>query len=50
MNSAFDNAIGLLLSGTKKDSKKLRNIASRITKMPDSFTIPSEYLVGETDD
>ena len=32
---------------TKEESKKLQKLAHKITKFPDSITIPKEYLVGE---
>jgi len=45
----FESAMNHLLHGNSQraQSKKLQNIANKITKVPKSFNIPREYIVGE---
>jgi len=45
----FDNSNrGLsILEKEEDEKKKLRKIASKITKVPKSINVPSEYLTGE---
>ena len=46
MTTPFEEAMNNLLWGcsTKEQRKKLQNIANQITKVPDSFNIPTEYI------
>jgi len=49
MTTPFEEAQAKLLWGQSQraQSKKLRNIAEKITKVPESFNIPVEYIVGD---
>ena len=49
MTTPFDAAMDSILhSQTQRaQSKKLRNIAEKITKVQESFNIPVEYIVGD---
>jgi hypothetical protein len=38
------------LKDKRTDSQKLRKLASKITKVPESIHIPSEYLVDRNED
>ena len=52
IKSNFEDIMYRVVYGatTKEESKKLQKLAHKITKVPDSITIPKEYLTGINND
>ena len=49
MSTPFEAAMENMLRGNSQrdQSKKLRELADKITKVPKSFNIPTEYIIGD---